>query len=125
MQCTLLARDHWDIFMNDVYPERVDSDECDDVYETLLQDMDWMGTTEEMSSETIPLLTRMLVHDRSAADEMEAFNVVRERKADSKILTKETLGEDTIERLQQMSGNDQAIYYKLKRDFRLDMWENF
>jgi hypothetical protein len=125
MQCTLLARDHWDIFMNDVYPERVDSDECDDVYETLLQDMDWMGTTEEMSSETIPLLTRMLVHDRSAADEMEAFNVVKERKADSKILTKETLGEDTIERLQQMSGNDQAIYYKLKRDFRLDMWENF
>jgi hypothetical protein len=126
MQCMLLARDHWDIFSNDVHPERVDKDECDDVYQMIRKEMDWVGTTEEMSAETIPLLTRMLTHNQTAAESMGVFNVMKSTKPGSKItLSPEALQPDTIEAIRIMSSNDQAMYEAVKRDFTLDMWENY
>jgi hypothetical protein len=126
MQCMLLARDHWDIFMNDVHPEQVDKDECDDVYQTIRKEMDWVGTTEEMSAETIPLLTRMLTHNQTAAESMGVFNVIKATKPGSKIiLSPEALQPDTIDAIRTMSSNDQAIYEAVKRDFPLNMWENY
>lgn len=125
MQCMLLARDHWDIFSNDVHPTRVDEEECDDVYQTLRADMDWIGTTEDMSTETIPLLTRMLTNNATAANAMSAFNTIKTKKADEIILTQGALSPETVERLQDQSRNDEAIYMKVKRHFPMDMWENF
>jgi hypothetical protein len=126
MQCMLLARDHWDIFMNDVHPEQVDKDECDDVYQTIRKEMDWVGTTEEMSAETIPLLTRMLTHNQTLAESMGVFNVIKATKPGSKIiLSPDTLQPDTVDAIRTMSSNDQAIYEAVKMDFPLDMWENY
>jgi hypothetical protein len=124
MQCMLLARDHWDIFMNDVHPEQVDKDECDDVYQTIRKEMDWVGTTDEMSAETIPLLTRMLAPNQTHT--FDVFNVIKATKPGSKIiLSPEALQPDTIESLRITSSNDQAIYEAVKRDFTLDIWENY
>jgi hypothetical protein len=125
MQCMLLARDHWDIFMNDVFPEKVDKDECDDVYQTLVSEMDWIGTTESMSAETIPLLTRMLAHNRTAAENMGVFNVVKATTSESNLLAPEALSQETVEAIMTLSGNDQAIYDAVRRDYTLDMWENY
>jgi hypothetical protein len=125
MQCMLLARDHWDIFSNNVHPEKVDKDECDDVYRTIHEEMDWVGKTEMLSNETIPLLTRMLAHNRTAADSMGVFNVIKKSKPGSKILSPESLRPDTIVALLNMSSSDQAIYEAVQRDYSLDMWENY
>jgi hypothetical protein len=125
MQCMLLARDHWDIFSNDVHPEKVDKDECDDVYQTIQEEMDWIGKTDALSNETIPLLTRMLAHNHTAAESMGVFNVIKATKAESKILSPEALEPDTIAAILNASSYDHAIYEAVKRDFTLDMWENY
>jgi hypothetical protein len=125
MQCMLLARDHWDIFMNDVHPDQVDKDECDDVYQTIQKEMDWVGTTENMSAETIPLLARMLLAHNQTEKSMGVFNVIKARKSEFKILSPEELQPETIDAIRIMSSNDQAMYDSVKRDFTLDMWENF
>jgi hypothetical protein len=40
-------------------------------------------------------------------------------------LSPEALQPDTIEAIRVMSSNDQAMYEAVKRDFTLDMWENY
>jgi hypothetical protein len=121
-QCLLMARDHWGIFMrkNRTAPTR---QECETAYDILLEDMDWVGTTEHMSEETIPLLTYMLSHNMTLAKTpIGTFNVMSATKDETSVLKKSSLHPTTVDYIRSMSYLDQENYNRAKRDFTLEMW---
>lgn len=121
-QCLLMARDHWGIFFLDNRTAPSER-ECNLVYDTLLQDMDWIGTTEKMSSETIPLLTYMLTHNMTRANTaLPAFNVMNATKNQSVILHKSALSEFTVDYIRSLSYLDQEMHNRAERDFYLGMY---
>ena len=123
-QCLLQARDHWGIFLmkNRTAPSQ---QECTSVYETMRQDMDWMGTTEAMSYKTLPLLTYMLTHNVSQANAaLPAFNVVQQTKVESKTLSSKHLRPTTVNYIRMLSSLDQDNYERIQQEYTLDMWEN-
>jgi Fe2+ or Zn2+ uptake regulation protein len=123
-QCLLMARDHWGIFMqkNRTAPT---PQECDNVYDLLLQDMDWVGTTEAMSEETIPLLTYMLSRNMTLAQTPidHTFNVMSATKNESSVLKRSSLHPTTVDYIRSMSYLDQENYNRAQRDFPLEMWD--
>jgi hypothetical protein len=122
-QCLLMARDHWGIFLhkNRTAPTR---QECDNMYDMLLQDMDWVGTTEMMSQETIPLLTFMLSHNITLTNTiLGKNNVMAATKNESNIVKTSSLHSSTIEYIRSMSYLDQDLYNRVQRDFPLEMWD--
>jgi hypothetical protein len=123
-QCLLMARDHWGIFMqkNRTAPSR---QECDTVYDLLLQDMDWVGTTEQMSDETIPLLTYMLTRNMTLAQTPigRTFNVMSATKNESSVVHLSSLHPTTVDYIRSMSYLDQENYNRAQRDFPLEMWD--
>jgi hypothetical protein len=123
-QCLLMARDHWGIFKhkNRSAPNR---QECDTVYDMLLQDMDWVGTTEQMSYETIPLLTYMLTRNMTLAQTPvgHSFNVISATKNASSVLKLSSLHPTTANYIRSMSYLDQENYNRAQRDFTLEMWD--
>jgi hypothetical protein len=122
-QCLLMSRDHWGIFLmkNRTPPT---PEECKNVYDMLLQDMDWIGTTELMSEETLPLLTYMLSHNMSLANaDMPTFNVMAATKNATVVLKRSSLQPTTEEYIRSLSYLDQEMYDKVQRDFNLAMWD--
>jgi hypothetical protein len=90
----------------------------------LLQDMDWIGTTELMSEETLPLLTYMLSHNMSLANaDMPTFNVMAATKNATVVLKRSSLQPTTEEYIRSLSYLDQEMYDKVQRDFNLAMWD--
>jgi hypothetical protein len=122
-QCLLMARDHWGIFMqkNRTAPT---PQECDNVYDMLLQDMDWVGTTEMLSRETIPLLTLMLSHNMTLAKTaLQKNNVMAATKTESSYVKRSSLHSSTVDYIRSMSYLDQELYNRVHRDFPLEMWD--
>jgi hypothetical protein len=122
-QCLLMARDHWGIFYlkNRTAPT---PQECDNVYDMLLQDMDWVGTTEMMSEETIPLLTFMLSHNITLAKTaLQKNNVMAATKNETNVLRRSSLHSSTVDYIRSMSYLDQELYNRAQRDFPLEMWD--
>jgi hypothetical protein len=123
-QCLLMARDHWGIFQqkNRTAPT---PQECNHVYDLLLQDMDWIGTTETMSEETVPLLTYMLSRNLTLAQTPvgHTYNVMSATKNASSILKRSSLHPATVDYIRSMSYLDQENYNRAERDFTLEMWD--
>jgi hypothetical protein len=118
-----MSRDHWGIFLmkNRAPPTPED---CNNVYDMLLQDMDWIGTTEAMSQETIPLLTFMLSHNMTLANTiMPPFNVMAATKNATVVLKRSSLLPTTEEYIRSLSYLDQEMYNKVQRDFPMEMWD--
>jgi hypothetical protein len=95
------------------------------VYDLLLQDMDWIGTTETMSEETVPLLTYMLSRNLTLAQTPvgHTYNVMSATKNASSILKRSSLHPATVDYIRSMSYLDQENYNRAERDFTLEMWD--
>jgi hypothetical protein len=122
-QCLLMARDHWGIFIqkNRTAPT---PQECNNVYDLLLEDFDWVGTTEAMSEETIPLLTYMLTRNMTLANTpIHGFNVMSATKNESSVVKRSSLHPTTVDYIRSMSYLDQENYNRVQRDFPLEMWD--
>jgi hypothetical protein len=122
-QCELLAREHWELFgtPREKFGRRVTSAECEAVYQLVLSDMDWVGTTAQMSTETLPLLTQMFAATASTGTNMPQIN----KSWKPNHVTVDSLHPSTVEHIQSMNVYDQAMYEAVQRDFPMHMWEDF
>lgn len=87
-------------------------EECEAAYETMKSTVDFVGTTEALTSELEPLLYHML---NGTVDEKHNL------KSKKKLLFEEasTIDGTTMARIEELSKYDQQIYDKVKRDFVL------
>ena len=92
---------------------------CDEVYDTLLDNMDWVGTTERLSNETLPLLSRLL-----HLPESTEFSNHRVTKNTSLVhLKTEALSLTAINKILSTTSLDRKLYESALEDFHFDMWE--
>jgi hypothetical protein len=121
-QCQLFAREHWELFgtRQEKFNRVVTSAECEAVYQLVLSDMDWVGTTKAMSTETLPLLTQMFAHNAKVGNNMPQIN----KSWKPNHLTVDALHPSTVEHIRSMNVYDQAIYEAVQRDFPIAMWED-
>jgi hypothetical protein len=122
--------------------------ECQAVQQVLLQEMDWVGTTDKLSQETLPLLAYMLstgtanvalrtgpevkkeidaVDDADKKiqnkEDLTVFNSVAEQK--EAVITVESLPPSTVDYIRSINTYDQAIYEAVVAEFTMDMWEDW
>lgn len=96
-------------------------EECHSAYDWILKNMDWVGTTEELNSVTIPLLSHMLLGHESkiintTTGEITAHNV--QTKPDR--FQQSDLSEGAIQFVQNASAGDRLLYEQLSRDYVLE-----
>jgi hypothetical protein len=85
---------------------------CRQVKYMLENDLDWVGTTERMQTETLPLLTHLLLGNSSVGTSMGAFRPsVEPRRA----LSMTNLTEETKRYIIEHSRLDQDIYEAVQR----------
>ncbi len=124
LQCFLLMYDIHTSFYQGCPPTKQD---CDDLYENVMKkQLDWVGTTEKLSEETIPLLERLLV---SSKDEENGNTVSEDDEVDDEandhIIVKnvgrkglqKSLSPTTSAELVSMSTHDHTLYDLVQRDF--------
>ena len=88
-------------------------EECDRAYGDLFEDMDWIGTTEKMKSEMLPLLNYLT----GSGDIPE----LEYKEAPAK-MTLERLSKAHLERLEHSTRRDKKWYKAAQVAFRFDSW---
>ena len=89
---------------------KVTQNACEATYKTMKDSLDWIGTTEKLSTETMPLLSYLLEPDRVTSVRN------RDKNVSSKLPFEQSLNESTITQLRSLSNYDQMIYDQVKRD---------
>lgn len=88
---------------------RVTADDCNNLYTTMKSTLDWIGTTERLSVDTLPLLYQML----------GLRNKIKNAKVAKTRPFQKHLSNLTIAMLSETSSMDQAIYDQVTSDYRL------
>ncbi len=102
---------------------RVTPDECDTIYENMKDTLDWVGTTDQLSMDTLPLL-KYLVDDERGNNE-NGVRPVRNKKVAKKLPFEDSLSNRTLATLSNVTALDQNLYDRVKSDFVLaDMFPN-
>ncbi len=112
LQCFFLLHDMHASFYNRCRPTET---ECNDVYEDMKQSLDWIGTTENISHDTMPLLTSML---EGTTKRPHNKNEHKANTSVKGILKK--LDESTVNSLKSRNELDSKIYNRVKEDFQLN-----
>ena len=93
--------------------------DCDVAYETLLDHMDWIGTTNTLSSETFPILRSLIGSNANNADHLIGETAKVRNQSPQKI-QKNNLSAQAVQKIQQMSLWDQDMYQKVKGEYAFD-----
>lgn len=121
-QCLYLARKFNKITTDDsMVVTPVTELECESVQTLLLQDVDWIGTTDSLSKTTIPLLTFIVAGNASIAKDF----LVANRQNVKKKLQLHDISINAIQQIRQQSGLDEHLYEMAHRHYTLGMWNNF
>lgn len=107
LQCFFLLHDLHASFYERCKPTEA---ECNNMYNILLESLDWVGTTENLSSETIPLITSMLDGTTHIFDEDEKTNI-----SEKGILKK--LDQETVTIVKSRMELDSKLYDGVKDEF--------
>jgi hypothetical protein len=102
--------------------DRVPCNTCDleRVSNFLLEQMDWVGTVEKLQSETLPLLTNMLLGKPAKGIYKTSANVFAVKKAAVERPMIGNLSATTLEYIQMSSTLDQQIYNRVVETFTLE-----
>lgn len=119
-QCFLLAHTSATEGMDERAYEHcpVTKDDCEDIYTIMKEQLDWVGTTEKASKETLPLLSYIVNGNWRWGERMHAVNVADESDFESQ------LHHTTVSKLRQLSPWDVQIHNRVLQDYTLDMWKN-
>lgn len=85
---------------------------CNDVYQIMREHLDWVGTTEALSNDSLPLLSHMLTGDSGWVD-----GVVQNQNVANAASFEQTVRDSTVDRLGSISQYDQNIYTRVQRDY--------
>jgi hypothetical protein len=90
------------------------------VYETLLATMDWVGTTEQLTNATWPLLARMVRVPPSFR--YKSHRVTRKLRHKATLLKQHNLTATAIQTIHKTSVLDKNIYDRIQKDFPISIW---
>jgi len=94
--------------------------ECEGAYQALLETMDWVGTTEKMSQETLVLLQRIVQQHFPANIEFTPERV--SRKLANESIARSQVSQEGLQQLEDRSRLDTMLYRRVQRDFPFSMW---
>ena len=92
---------------------------CRQVKEMLLHDLDWVGTTENLQTETLPLLTHLLLQNVSVGQSMASFRPVVEPK---RSLSRANITDATKRYILDHSSLDSELYNAVVDIERRRIW---
>jgi hypothetical protein len=88
------------------------------VQNVLLEQMDWVGTTENLQTETLPLLSEILIGNSKIGIRQSAKNVAADRDFTS--IRQSDLSAKTLELVQNFTRLDQQIHDTILESFSLE-----
>eukprot|EP00536_Pseudo-nitzschia_multiseries_P001055 jgi/Psemu1/180019/e_gw1.13.82.1 len=91
----------------------------DEVHDTLFHSMDWVGTTEGLQNETLPLLTQLVLNDPSVGRENAPFKVFDKNPNGNVGMKKHDLSPKTLSKILEQTELDRGLYADVVRSFRL------
>ena len=94
----------------------VSDDDCRELYRIMTHSLDWIGTTESLSQETIPLLSYMLSDE--VPGEIDVENV-KNKKIANRSLFENELNDTAMTRLRLAMTQDQLIYNQVKQSYSI------
>jgi hypothetical protein len=102
--------------------------QIDKVYRVLFQSMDWVGTTEKLQNETLPLLTRLILNNPDVGKKVVPFKVYSNSPNQGQGVYLHDLSTKSLSMLERETSLDRRLYEEVCRNFTLlDMGldENF
>jgi hypothetical protein len=117
-QCQFLARG--EMSLRERVKQQPTEIECQNVQTTLLDTMDWVGTTKHLNNETFPLLRRLL--------NLEDFRFESRRVAKTGAnvaVAKDQLSPTALETIEAKSLLDNQLYEEIPKRYPKSMWEDF
>lgn len=89
---------------------KVTKNTCESLYNDMKKSLDWVGTTDQLSFETLPLLKYLL---------QEEHIIVQNQKISRNKFLQGDLSNKTLEYLHNKSMLDQNLFQKVRKDFVL------
>lgn len=117
-QCQFLARGEFSL--REKTKQQPSREECRSVHEALLGTMDWVGTTERMDSETLPILKHIF--------NLGGFRFQKQRvssKAANLSISIQELSEQAVSSLNELNKMDINLYEGLQSEFLFSMWREY
>ena len=104
------------------YNNNEDPYDChiDQVYDALFDSMDWVGTTENLQNETLPLLTKLILDEPEVGLNTESFKVYKNFNGGYRGLSQKDLSKETIQHIQKETQLDRQLYNDVAKIFTLD-----
>jgi hypothetical protein len=100
------------------YPRRTPC-QVDSVERALLS-LDWVGTTEQLTTHTLPLLTHLLEGNASKGYRQQSMNVYANKTGVRAALAFEGLSPETIHLVRRDTRLDRRLYHKISQHFTLE-----
>ena len=125
-QCTLLSQLRY-VKGRRVHPPLTKIECLQTLYkDSMEQELDWIGTTETLSSTTMPLLLHMLTKKMEVNTSTgDSSNIIQAKNQQSTTKSQRlVLKNETLQYVQKISNYDQMIYDNVLRDFTLSQFTN-
>lgn len=91
----------------------------DKVRDTFFNSLDWVGTTENLQNETLPLLTKLIMDDPNRGRNNKPFKVFDNNPAGAVGMKKDDLSKKTMYTILQRTQLDRELYKEVTRNFQL------
>ena len=89
------------------------------VQDTFFNSLDWVGTTELLQNETLPLLTKIVANNASLGRHNRPFKVFDENPTGYKGMKQLDLSDKTLAAILERTKLDRELYAEVARNFRL------
>lgn len=91
----------------------------DKVYDSYYDSLDWVGTTENLSNETLPLLTKLVVNDTSVGRQNNPYKVFDQNPFGFVGLKRYNLSDASMATILERTELDRALYANVANNFKL------
>jgi hypothetical protein len=91
----------------------------DKVRDTFFNSLDWVGTTENLQNETLPLLTKLVMDDPNRGRNNKPFKVFDNNLSGAVGMKKYDLSNKTMDAILARTQLDRRLYKEVTRNFRL------
>jgi hypothetical protein len=87
------------------------------VEDAIWDTMDWVGLTETLSTETLPLLSKLLINNATYGASMKPFKVFKDGKKKIRGVQKDQISTESMAKLKEGTQQDRKLYDDVKRNF--------
>lgn len=102
---------------NDESYQHINPCRIDEVHNALFESLDWVGSTENLQNETLPLLTKLVANDPLVGRNNAPYKVFDNVGIPG--MKKEGLSEETLSRILEQTRLDRRLYNDVIRNFTL------